>query len=156
MESPVMDDLRSKRALKLWVVMNRAAQSIETHLREQVESRGLSFTEFAVLEVLLHRGTLPIGEIGDRILLTSGSMTYVVNKLEKRDLILRRECASDRRVIYAELTRAGKDLTRRVFAEHEQLLSTLSEGLTVDELDDATRLMKRLGIHAQSVMAEPA
>lgn len=144
------DDLRKDRALKLWVVMNRAEKSIEKHLREQVESRGLSFTEFAVLEVLLHRGTLPIGEIGDRILLTSGSMTYVMNKLENRGLILRRECASDRRVIYAELTKAGKDLIRRVFAEHEQLLSTLSEGLTTEELDEATRLMKRLGLHAEN------
>jgi len=145
----VTRDTRNERALKLWVVMNRAARSIERHLREQVESNRLSYTAFAVLEVLLHRGTLPIGEIGERILLTSGSMTYVINKLEKRELILRRECASDRRVIYAELTKAGKDLIRRVFTEHEHLLSTLSEGLSEEELDEATRLVKRLGLYAE-------
>lgn len=148
-------DDRTERALKLWVVMNRASRSIEAHLRTQVESHGLTYTEFGVLEVLLHRGTLPIGEIGDRILLTSGSMTYVINKLEKRDLIIRRECASDRRVTYAELTRAGKDLIRRVFSEHEHLLAELSEGLSVDELDDAVRLMKQLGIHAANSVRVP-
>ena len=146
---------RTEWALKLWVVMNRASRSIETHLREQVESHGLSYTEFGVLEVLLHRGPLPIGEIGDRILLTSGSMTYVINKLEKRELIFRRECASDRRVIYAELTRAGKDLIRRVFSEHESLLSDLSGGLTVAELEDAIRLIKQLGIHAENADPVP-
>lgn len=142
-------DVRTERALKLWVVMNRAARSLEAHLREQVASHGLTYTEFGVLEVLLHRGTLPIGEIGDRILLTSGSMTYVINKLEKRNLIVRRECASDRRVIYAELTRSGKDLIRRAFSEHRHLLSELSEGLTVDELDEAARLIKQLGLYAE-------
>lgn len=97
-------------ALKLWVVMNKALRSVEEHLRRQVESHGLSFTEFAVLEVLLHRGALPIGELGGRILLTSGSMTYVVDKLEKRGLIRRRACPNDRRVIYAELTDEGRSL----------------------------------------------
>ncbi|NNF04326.1 MAG: MarR family transcriptional regulator [Rhodothermales bacterium] len=144
------ESIRNERALKLWVVMNRASRSIEDRLREQVESNGLSFTEFGVLEVLLHRGPLPIGEIGERILLTSGSMTYVVNKLEKRGLIIRRACASDRRVIYAELTRPGKDLIRRVFSEHEQLLARLSEGLSPDEIDEAARLVRKFGLYADN------
>ena len=84
-------------ALKLWVVMNRAVQSIERHLRRQVEAHGLGFTEFAVLEVLYHKGAQPIGEIGSRILLTSGSMTYVIDKLEQRGLLRRAPSATDRR-----------------------------------------------------------
>jgi MarR family 2-MHQ and catechol resistance regulon transcriptional repressor len=146
---------RTDKALKLWVVLNRAVRSIETHLREQVERHGLSFTEFAVLEVLLHKGPLPIGDIGERVLRTSGSMTYVINKLEKRNLLHRMACASDRRITYAELTKAGKSLIRNVFAEHEALLTELTGGLDDEELVEATGLLKRLGLYASRSIEEP-
>lgn len=138
----------SSTALKLWVVMNRAVRSIEARLRRQVEAWGLSYTEFAVLEVLLHKGTLPIGEIGGRILLASGSMTYVVDKLEQRGLLRRRASEADRRVIRAELTDAGRDLIARVFAEHERLLADLLAPLDADEQRAAADLVKRVGLHA--------
>lgn len=136
-------------ALKLWVVMTRAVRSIEAPLRRQVEAQGLSFTEFGVLEVLLHKGTLPIGEIGSRILLTSGSMTYVVDKLARRGLLQRRVCDSDRRVVYAELTQQGRGLIETVFREHEVLLHDLMQGLQPEEQEAASDLLKRLGLYAQ-------
>lgn len=138
-------------ALKLWVVMNKALRSVEEHLRRQVEAHGLSFTEFAVLEVLLHRGDLPIGELGGRILLTSGSMTYVVDKLEKRGLIRRRACPEDRRVIYAELTDEGRALIEPVFREHAALVRNLMDGITLEQQLSATELLKRLGRYAEAL-----
>ena len=143
--------LSTRSALHLWVVLNRAARSVEDQLRRQVEAHGLSFTEFAVLEVLLAKGgTLPLGEIGGRVLRASGSMTYVVDKLEKRGLLARRACPTDRRVIYAELTDAGRAVIERAFAEHAVLLDDLSAGLTTGERDTAASLLRRLGLHAQA------
>lgn len=138
-------DHETASSLKLWVVINRALDSIEEPLRRQVEAHGISFTEFAVLEILLHKGPLPIGEIGDRTLLSSGSMTYVVDKLEERDLIRRRPCPDDRRIIYAELTEEGRTLIQRVFAEHAALIRRLMEELSPEEKETATDLLKRLG-----------
>jgi MarR family 2-MHQ and catechol resistance regulon transcriptional repressor len=135
-------------ALKLWVVMTRAVRSIEAPLRRQVEAHGLSLTEFGVLEVLLHKGTLAIGEIGSSILLTSGSMTYVVDKLAERGLLQRRACESDRRVVYAELTQQGRALIEAVFREHEVLLHDLMRGLQPEEQEAASELLKRLGLYA--------
>lgn len=137
-------------SLKLWVVLNRAVQTIGERLRRQVEQHGLSFTEFGVLEVLLHKGALPIGEIGDRVLLTSGSMTYVIDKLQKRGLLRRRACEADRRVIYAELTEAGQALMQTVFPEHAALIGELMQGLRPEEQEAATDLLKRLGLYAQA------
>lgn len=136
-------------ALKLWVVMNRALRSIEDRLREQVEAHDLSLTEFAVLEVLLHKGDLPIGEIGDRILRTSGSMTYVLDKLQERDLIRRRRCPEDRRVLYAELTPKGRARIETVFPEHAALIGELTSALDVDEQRRATELLKQVGLFAE-------
>lgn len=149
-------DRETASSLKLWVVMTRAQRSIEEPLRQQVEKHGISFTEFGVLEVLLHKGPLPIGEIGSRILLTSGSMTYVIDKLQDRDLIRRRACDEDRRIIYAELTEQGRSLIETVFAEHAALIRRLMEELEPAEKETATDLLKRLGHSAEEQeMEEP-
>ncbi len=134
-------------SLKLWVVMNRAVRSIGEHLQRQVEAHGLSFTEFAVLEVLYHKGVLPIGEIGDRVLLTSGSMTYVIDKLEKRGLLARRHCSEDRRVVFAELTSEGARVMQTVFPEHAALIEATMSGLSREEQSDLIETLKRLGKH---------
>ena len=143
-------------ALHLWVVLNRAVHSVEEHLRRQVEAHGLNPTEFAVLEVLLSKGTLAIGEVGDRVLRASGSMTYVVDKLERRGLLRRRACPTDRRIIFGELTPQGRELIERVFAEHAALLADLCGGLTPAEQDQAADLVKRLGRHAMEYRASSA
>lgn len=142
-------DSEPDSSLKLWVVMNHTFSSIEERLRQQVESHGMSFSEFAVLEVLLHKGPLPIGEIGDRVLLTSASMTYVVDNLEERDLIQRRPCPEDRRVIYAELTEQGRERIEEVFSEHSALIRRLTDELSLAEKETLTDLLKRLGKSAE-------
>lgn len=141
-------------ALRLWVILNRAVNSIGEVLSEQVSGHDLSYTEFAVLEVLLHKGALPIGEVGDQVLLTSGSMTYVIDKLEDRGLLHRRPCPDDRRVLYVELTDAGEDLITDAFDEHAALLGALMEVLDESEIREASEHIKRLGKHADSFSAE--
>ena len=142
-------DAETAVSLKLWVVMNRALRSIEDALRRQVEGHGLSMTEFAVLEVLLHKGALPIGEVGDRVLRTSGSMTYVLDKLQQRGLLRRRACEEDRRVLYVELTPDGQGLIEPVFTEHAALLRALMSSLDTEEQQAATDLLRRLGLSVQ-------
>ncbi len=140
---------KTEAALRLWVVLTRALRSIEKPLHEQVERHGLSLTEFAVLEVLLHKGELPMGEIGQRILLTSGSTTYVIDKLEERGLLKRRRCTEDRRVLHVDLTDTGRELVQEVFPEHAELIKTLTEGLSYEEQLEVTEKLKRLGRFAE-------
>ena len=142
-------------SLKLWIVLNRAIRSIEATLQRQIASHDLSMTEFAVLEVLYHKGPLPIGELGDRVLLTSGSMTYVVDKLVRRGLIGREACKDDRRVTYAVLTEEGRKRIDVVFPEHAELIRTLMNGLEQREQERATELIKRLGRYAEAATWAP-
>jgi MarR family 2-MHQ and catechol resistance regulon transcriptional repressor len=143
-------DADTTSSLKLWVVLNRAQKSLEDPLREQVESHGLSFSEFAVLEVLLNKGALPISEVGDHVLLTSGSMTYVVDKLEEQNLLRRRRSDEDRRIIHAELTEEGRAFIKEVFSEHAALIRDLTDGLSAKETETLTTLLKRLGKSAET------
>src|SRR4029077_8192020 len=96
----------------------RALQAIERVVRPHLVQSGLSLTEFAVLEVLYHKGALPLGQIRDRILVTGASTTYVVKKLEERGLMRRRVCAEDSRVVFGELTGEGRELNGRGVPAH--------------------------------------
>src|SRR5256712_4812946 len=84
--------------LRLWVVLARAFDSVERHARASIARFGLGTTEFGVLEVLYHKGELPVCEVQRRILIESGSTTYVLDKLVDRGLVRRVPSESDRRV----------------------------------------------------------
>ena len=139
------DDEDTAASLKLWVVLNRAQRAVAEHARREIERQGLRPTEFAVLEALYHKGPLTLGEVGSRVLLTSGSTTAVADKLEQRGLMTRRACTEDRRVCYAELTDDGRELVASIFPEHAQVLRRAMGGLTAEEKRIATVLLKRLG-----------
>jgi MarR family 2-MHQ and catechol resistance regulon transcriptional repressor len=135
-------------ALKLFVVLARASRSLMEHAKRDVEKSELSQTEFAVLEVLYHKGQLTIGEIGERVLLTSGSMTYVVDKLERRSLVERKPCPEDHRATYIALTGDGRRLLGRIFPGHAAAIERAAASLTADEKRTAIALLKKLGIGA--------
>src|SRR5205085_11856681 len=96
--------------LQLVIAVGRALSAIERVVRTPLAASGLAMTEFAVLEVLYHKGPLRLGEIRDRILVTGASTTYVVKKLEERGLMRRKDLAEDSRVVLGELTAKGRAL----------------------------------------------
>ncbi len=132
-------------ALKLWVVLARAHRTVEDHLQANVAERGLTLTEFGILEVLYHKGPLLLGEVQRRILVSSGGITYLVDRLEKKGLVERRECPEDRRARYAALTPAGEELIARTFPEHAACIEQLVEALGEEEQRRAVELLRTLG-----------
>ena len=115
---------------------------------------GLSLTEFAVLEVLYHKGALPLGQIRDRILVTGASTTYVVKKLEERGLMRRRTSDQDQRVVFGELTAKGRALIDEVFPVHVQRLQEAMAGLSLTQKREASRLLRALTQHARRAAGE--
>jgi MarR family transcriptional regulator, 2-MHQ and catechol-resistance regulon repressor len=139
------------RALKLWVVLSRAFNAVQSHLADDVARHRLSATEFAILEALYHKGPLLIGDVQRRILLSSGGITYVVDRLEEKGLLERRACPNDRRARYAALTAKGASLMDDIFPEHARRIATALAGLDAGEQEDATRLLRQLGRAAASL-----
>lgn len=140
--------------LQLVIAIARSYQALDQGVRPQLAAHGLGVTEFGVLEVLYHKGALPLGEIRDRILVTGASTTYVVTKLEKRGLMRRRACAEDQRVVFGELTPKGRALIEEVFPAHVIRLREIMAGLSVTEKQTAVRLLRRLGQHARRTIGE--
>ena len=135
-------------SLKLWIVLARAYRAVAERARRDIERSGLTASEFAVLEVLYHKGDLPVGEVAQRVLLTSGSMTYVINKLERRRLLARRHCTEDQRVTYLAINPAGRSLIASIFPRHVDAIRRATAGLSSKEKRLATLLLNRLGLAA--------
>jgi MarR family transcriptional regulator, 2-MHQ and catechol-resistance regulon repressor len=138
-------DPKHADALKLFTVLSRAHAAFMEKVRVDVGRHGLTPTEFAVLEALYHKGPLLLGEIQAKILVSSGGITYLVNRMVERGLVERRDCPTDRRARYAALTEEGVRFMASIFPEHARCLARASEGLTRAERDEATRLLKALG-----------
>jgi MarR family 2-MHQ and catechol resistance regulon transcriptional repressor len=136
-------------SLDLLIVLSRAYNWVTACANRDIRSHGLNPTEFGVLELLFHKGAQPLQQIGEKILISSGNITYVVDKLEKKGLLLRKPCPDDRRVIFAELTRQGEQLLREIFPQHEAVIERAVSGLTPEEKKQTIQLLKKLGRAAQ-------
>ena len=141
--APVDD--RFAEELKLWVVLSRAHASVAAHSEADIARHGLSVTEFGILEALYHKGPLLLGDLQRRILVSSGGVTFLVDRLEEKGLVAREACPEDRRARYAVLTPAGRALMKRVFPGHAAAISRALGGLTRDERRAATKLLRALG-----------
>ncbi|MED3564488.1 MarR family transcriptional regulator, partial [Bacillus xiapuensis] len=137
-----MENESISQSLKLFIVLSRAYKAINEHVNKGIQASGLNPTEFGVLELLYHKGDQPMQQIGSKILLASGSITYVVDKLEQKGLLKRIACPKDRRVTYAQITDEGKKFIEEIFPVHAENIHKLMSSLTDDEKAEAIELLK--------------
>lgn len=135
-------------ALKLYIVLSRAHLAVERHSQLDIARHGLSQGEFAIMEVLYHKGPLLLGEVQRKILVSSGGVTYLVDRLEADGLVERRECETDRRARYAALTRKGAKFMKKIFPDHASALERAVSGLSSAEKRQAIGLLRKLGTAA--------
>lgn len=143
--SSVPCDKDQASSLKLFVVLSKAYRSLMDQAVKDMKSYGLSSAEFMVLEVLYHRTRIPLQQIGEKILVTSGSITYNIDKLENKGFMKRVPSSEDRRVTYAEITEAGRKLFDEIFPRHVSSIHGLMGGLNTEEKDRAIDFLKKLG-----------
>jgi MarR family transcriptional regulator, 2-MHQ and catechol-resistance regulon repressor len=136
------------QSLKLFIVLSRAYKALNEQVNKIIQTYGLNPTEFAVLELLYHKGDVPLQQIGGKILLASGSITYVVDKLEQKGMLKRIACPKDRRVTYAQITDEGKAFMEGIFPEHAKQIDQLMSSLSEPEKLEAIDLLKKLGLPA--------
>lgn len=142
----VLTERERESSLKLFVILSKAYKTAMDYAVKDMKRYGLSASEFAVLELLYSKGRFPLQQIGERILVTSGSITYNIDKLEKRGCLRRIPSKNDRRVIYAEITAFGRELFDRIFPPHADAIHAAMRGLTMEEQQTARELLKKLGL----------
>src|SRR5437899_13037748 len=132
----------------LWLVLMKAHRALQRLATRSIESSGAGLSDFAVLEMLLHKGPQPVNEIGRRIELTSGAITTAVDRLESRGLVTREAHPSDRRARIVRLTAAGEEHAARIFAGHKAVMDLAASGLSKNERATLIELLKKLGFSA--------
>ncbi|AWB43330.1 MarR family transcriptional regulator [Paenibacillus sp. CAA11] len=142
---------RTELSLHLYRVLAKSFKSVNEHAVTGSKIQGFNPTAFAVLEVLYYKGQQPIQQIGAKLLLQSGNVTYVIDKLEAAGYLHRTPCARDRRVIFAELTPQGKALMDRLYPEFGDRIDHALSGLDAAEKETLIALLKKMGREAEKL-----
>jgi len=132
-------------ALGVWIALARCYTTYIKAVAAKVQEYELTVPQFGALEALYHLGPLSLGDLADKLLVTGGNVTFVMDRLESQGLVARYRSETDRRVVLARLTDAGSELVARVFPEHAEYIEHLCRHLSAEEQDDARRLLKQLG-----------
>ena len=133
-------------ALTTWVKLARAFSSFNKRSIESIRTFGLTQPQFAVIEVIGHLGPLKVGEICNKMLVSGGNMTLVLDNIEKLGFVERVHSHEDRRAILIQLTQKGKNLFDDVFNSHAEHITKLMSVLTVEEQKTLGELLKKLGL----------
>ena len=132
-------------ALNAFININRAVDSIGTRISKNHSDKGLTQSQFGVLEALLHLGPLCQKEIAQKLLVSGGNITMVIDNLEKRGLVKRIRSEQDRRYFNVQLTKEGESLIKDIFPEHVKTIVKEFESLTQEEQITLRNLSRKLG-----------
>ena len=138
----------------VWLVMLKAMRALTRYAAAGIEGTGLGDSDFRVLEVLLHKGPLPVNTIGPIVDLTPGSISIAVDRLVAKGLVSRVESAEDRRVRIVALTPRGKNLIVPAFRKHAGQMKRVFSELSPEELRVLEEALKKAGKRAAALMEQ--
>jgi MarR family transcriptional regulator, 2-MHQ and catechol-resistance regulon repressor len=127
-----------------FLILMQTSKVIQDRIKEEMAKNNLGITEFSVLEALYKKGKQTIQQIGNCILISSGSMTYVIDKLEQKGLLSRNACPDDRRVIHVTLTDDGNELMKEIMPKHNELVDDMFDSLNADEAETLVQILEKV------------
>jgi MarR family 2-MHQ and catechol resistance regulon transcriptional repressor len=144
-------DEQSQLDLRLFRVWLRASKAITENILKDIESHDLSMENFMILELLYSKGPHPVQRISETFSIPSGSITYVVDKLEKKGFVERKPNPNDRRASNVVITEEGRALFDKIFPKHVATISENVSFITNEEKEQLIYLLKKIGMGAQSL-----
>ncbi|MEK3888863.1 MarR family winged helix-turn-helix transcriptional regulator [Bacillus sp. FSL K6-3431] len=132
-------------SLKSFVVLMKSSKSVQERIKKDISSYGMGISDFTVLEALYHKGKQTIREISNAVLINTGSITYVIDKLEGKGLLERNDCKEDRRVVHIQITEQGKQIMDEIFPKHQKVIEDIFSEITLEEKQSLIDILKRVG-----------
>ena len=145
---------KTPKATHTLLVMLKALRAIRHFALTPILKEGLGESDFRVLEVLLHKGPLPVNVIGPKVDLNPGSVSVAVDRLYQKGLVSRVESDSDRRVRTVSLTEKGRRLFLPVFRQHAALIRRAFQDVSPKERRQLEEVLKRIGRRAEKLGKE--
>jgi MarR family 2-MHQ and catechol resistance regulon transcriptional repressor len=144
----------SEKPIHTWLVWMLAGRAVSSYALDRIQKAGLGESDFRVLEVLLHLGPTPVSAIGPKVNLNPGSVSVAVDRLYKKNLVNRVEDVGDRRIRIVSLTPKGRNLIEPIYQDHVQAMDEVMSVLKPSELGSLETMLRRIGKHAQKLLAE--
>ena len=138
-------------ALHAWLIMLKAWQSMSHYVFPTLVEEGLGESDFRVLEVLLHKGPMPVNSIGPKVDLNPGSVSVAVDRLYKKGFVSRIECSRDRRIRTVSLTEKGRQMFVPLFRRHTAIIKRAFQDVSPEELQQLELVLKKIGKRAESL-----
>ncbi|RCW63134.1 MarR family winged helix-turn-helix transcriptional regulator [Saliterribacillus persicus] len=140
---------QAERDLRLFRIWLNATKTVFDNVLEDVKSYGLTAENFMVLELLYNKGPQYIQTISEKLMIPSGSITYVVNKLEQKELIRKEQELHNRRYWKVTLTEKGEKLFNEIFPHHVEAIRENLCSLNDEQKEQLTELLKIVGLNAK-------
>lgn len=137
--------MNSKDELKIFIGMSRVLNEINRKTGKIFSKYNLTNSQFAVLEVLYHKGDLTIGEVKEKILSTSGTIPVIVRNLERDGYLQRKRDKDDKRKYILHITEKGRDLMDKVYPENEKMIISLMDNWDESDKKEIIYYMKKFG-----------
>jgi MarR family 2-MHQ and catechol resistance regulon transcriptional repressor len=134
------------RALDAYIKLSRSSEAVESQINAHLKDHALTTSQFGVLEALYHLGSMQTGQLGEKILKSSGNMTLVIDNLVKRGLVRRQRLEDDRRCVEVSLTEKGQELVEIILPAHVERVVAAFGALTPAEQTQLATLCRKLGL----------
>lgn len=146
-----MEKRKRPEAVHTWLIMIKASHAIARYALQPLLAEGLGDSDFRVLDVLLHKGPMPVNAIGPKVNLNPGSVSVAVDRLYKKGLVSRVESEGDRRVRTVSLTEKGRRVFLPIFRQHAALLKRAFQDVSPDEQLQMEEVLKKIGRRAEKL-----
>jgi MarR family 2-MHQ and catechol resistance regulon transcriptional repressor len=153
MTEPAQNEPPFTSAASLWLVLMKAYRSMEGYIESTVSAMGIGLSDFMIMEALLHKGSMNMSQLGEKVLLANPSMTAAVDRLEKLGYVSRCSDANDRRVRTVDLTKEGRRVIRKIFTQHEKDLEDVMAGVCASHRTELRSALKTIGLAAKAKTA---
>lgn len=140
-----------EKDLRLFRIWLRASKTVFNNVLKDIKSHGLTVENFMVLELLYNKGPHYIQTISERLMIPSGSITYVVNKLEKKGLVKKEQDQENRRFWHVILTEKGEELFLEIFPKHVEVIVKNLSALSDKQKVELAELLKTVGLAAEKL-----
>ena len=142
----------SFRPTILWIRLNMTFQLIYHEIQKTLKKENLTLPQLDILVCLGRVKGLTLGEIGERLMVTGGNITGVMDRLEKSGFVYRDRDKEDRRIIRAKLTPKGILLHKDILPIFQKKWKEIVGILDLEEQRHLNRLLKKFS-HGLLAMA---
>jgi len=141
----VRDEAGQVLDLQLIRVLRNAVNALFGSLEKDIDNYGLSKETFQIMELLYNKGPQPVQRISDTFSIPSGSITYVIDKLERKGYLERQPIPGDRRKTNAALTEEGHQYFALIFPKHAETIGENLSFATDEEKLELITVLKKIG-----------